>query len=195
MLHAFRNASVLLATCTLAAYGGFVGADALIHSHGSDRTRASLPNGATLEAVFVGASTCEASRSSALPRAVRGALALLRDSAAAVGVQFASIGLALDWGPSEGIRWLGRVAHFDEVVAGRSWANLGAIDYLWRDSLGVPAMPQLIVATRTILSDRTRVRATRPQAILRLIGAGAIRDWVAEHATRSDSGRTERATK
>lgn len=185
LVHKARNVSALLAVCGIAAYGGFVGTDALLHTSHRKLTSAPIPNGATIEAVFVGASTCGASRSPALPRDVKAALSLLRDSARVAGVPFSTVGVALDWVPAEGIDWLRRVADFDEIIAGKNWANLGAIDYLWRDSLTVPAMPQLIVVTRTIRADSARILASSPLTVLRLLGAGSIHDWVEKHPKRS----------
>jgi hypothetical protein len=180
-----RNVSALLAVCGIAAYGGFVATGAVLDAPDGKLRRSPLPNGATLEAVFVGASTCAASRSSALPRDLKAALSLLRDSATAAGISFSTIGVALDWVPADGINWLKRIADFDEVIAGRNWANLGAIDYLWNDSLTVPAMPQLIVAIRTVATDSARVVASAPHTVLRLLGPGSLHDWVERHSNRS----------
>ncbi len=181
-LQGLRNASALLAVCCVVAYGGFAATDAFLRT--SPRRiliKAPIPTGANLEAVFVGSSTCHASRSPTLPRELRTVLSILRDSATSAGAQFASVGVAIDWDVAAGIRWLKRVGDFDEVVAGRNWANLGAFDYLWSDSSATPVLPQLILAVRTVTADTARVVATRPRVVLRLLGEGAIKNWADAH--------------
>jgi hypothetical protein len=188
-LHRAGNLFALLAICAVAAYAGFAATDVVLDASRGKPRAARLSSGESVEAVFVGASTCSASRSSTLAGRVKAALSLLRDSAAAAGVGFAAIGVSLDWGPSDGIRWLRGIADFDEVIAGRNWVNLAAIDYLWRDSAAVPALPQLIVAARTIRAESTRVVASEPRRVLRLLGEGAIRRWVEAHASRPSAGQ------
>ena len=192
LVQAARNLSALLAVSSVAAYGGFVATDAVLRVPNRSSTDGSLPTGTNLEAVFLGASTCDGSRSSSLPNTLKAAFGLLRDSAAAVGARFSSIGIAIDWVPAVGVSWLKGVADFDEVIAGKNWANLGAIEYLWHDSLAVPAMPQLMVVTRIIHAGSARVVTTEPQVLLRLVGEGAIREWVKSHGNVSGGGKPTR---
>jgi hypothetical protein len=77
-----------------------------------------------------------------------------------------------------GAAYLDTVATFDEVSAGQNWLNSEAVQFLWRDHLGEPATPQLVLVERDVEVDKTKIRIGADKIALRLVGAGEIAKWL-----------------
>ena len=63
-----------------------------------------------------------------------------------------------------------------QLVLGGSWSNLGALHFVWRDSVSIPAVPQLLVIERTIHIDRRRITVRGERVLARAYGLHAMRE-------------------
>ncbi len=125
----------------------------------------------------ISSSTCPAGSEPGFADAIRAIRIGLRDRARGAGHTFSSIGVALDWNPQEGFNYLSKLAPFDELMAGRSWINAGALKFFWSETLGGSATtPQIVVYDRVIrnlgngqyelVSERQRFRKAGAREII-----------------------------
>lgn len=98
--------------------------------------------------IFIASSTCGASEAPGLAAALSRARVALQDRVRRAGFGFASVGVALDHDWRAGLAFLEDFGPFDEVSSGRKWSNNMAVDYLWRDLPGDPAIPQVLIVRR-----------------------------------------------
>jgi hypothetical protein len=130
-----------------------------VPSKAADSSTKSAPDTGVQEvAVFVGASWCRASAFPELKDSLPNVLKKLEGEAKSRNHWFTSIGVSLDQPARKGIDWLGEYANFGELIVGGGWANYGAIDLIWSDSLSVVELPQLIVLSRPILASSPRMK-------------------------------------
>ena len=111
--------------------------------------------------------------------AVRAIRRGLRAQAVQQGETFASIGVALDWEVDKGTDYLERFGPFDEIMAGRSWVNSGALKFIWSEGLGGEAsIPQIVVLERTIDTPGDFVVRLRSERVrYRRAGGDQIVNW------------------
>lgn len=83
-------------------------------------------SGTQLIAVVITASFCIGTKYEGFHDAIPKLQQILRDRAGEAGVQFATIGVSLDWSLADGLNHLSNLATFDEVSAGRNWLNSSA---------------------------------------------------------------------
>lgn len=86
------------------------------------------------------------------------------------------IGVAIDGPVTDAMGILGRFGSFDEISAGRGWANTFAVTYMVTDSTALTSVPQLFVLERTSSSagpNPAGLRATE-RLIDRATGLAAI---------------------
>ena len=140
--------------------------------------------------VFVASSRCPWIDTPDLRSAVERARQGVRKAAEAEGLHFGSIGIAVDVGVNEGTAMLRDFGPFDEVVAGRSWVNTGALSYVWRDLPGIAAVPQVLVVRRNLKWEGDGYEVTGEWVRLRKIGGAEIAGWSA--AAFDDVGPEER---
>jgi hypothetical protein len=86
------------------------------------------------------------------------------------------MGIATDRAPSVGIGLLELLGPFDEISAGRSWLNIGALKYVWSEHPGEASVPQVVVLQRTVEYGRV-VRLTDERVMLRKAGVPDIVAW------------------
>ena len=65
---------------------------------------------------------------------------------------------------------------FNEILVGRGWLNTGAVRYIWEDIRGAAAIPQVVVTTRGVVSDRV-IEVGGEELVVRKAGARQIADW------------------
>lgn len=94
------------------------------------------------------------------------------------------VGIALDDDPSEGIEYLSTAGVFDEISAGASWINSFVIDYIWADSIGVGAIPQLILLTRDVTIHDEGIRVNTPVVLARHEGMAEVVGWFEAYGRR-----------
>lgn len=137
--------------------------------------------------VYIGSSTCTPSNAPQLARASAELRELLAARAARNGTTFSTLGIARDRQVRAGLRHLRRHGEFDEVIAGRSWSNLGLQRYVWGDLPGQAATPQLLLVERTLDASSAgqggRQFAIEGERLLvRKVGLDEIEAWLRDGA-------------
>ena len=131
-----------------------------------------LPDNKELTLVYVGSSSCRWSNADELP----GLIERLKLSFQAQG--FTAIGVASDHVAADGIEHLDGFGHFDEVLAGRSWANTGIAKYVYGDMPVPAATPQVIVLERTLERGETMMKYVIDRIHMRVSGLLGIKRLV-----------------
>jgi hypothetical protein len=124
-------------------------------------------DGPRLKLVFLGSSTCGASRNPAVSRAVGEARSQLEAVASREGYRFVAVGISVERDWRAGVAFLEEFGQFDEIVSGGGWDNVGS-RYV-RTFPGARATPQLVVTTATSDGNET--------LLVRKIGSSAIIGW------------------
>jgi hypothetical protein len=133
-----------------------------------------LRTGHEIVVVFVGSSTCGASRNSALQAAVQRVRDSLASQAASASKTFAYIGVSLDWSVQDGLSFLKEFGPFDEITVGGNWLNMASLFYILRDIPGPPRLPQILVLEREIHAGPDGVRIGNDTLLERKVGVDAI---------------------
>jgi len=87
------------------------------------------------------------------------------------------VGIATDWSLTEGLRFLTQYGPFDQVIVGSNWLNLGAIEYIWRELPGRPALPQVVVVERDLRVGQTIINVSPDKLLARRIGVDELISW------------------
>lgn len=121
--------------------------------------------------------------------ALRAALRLLQAQARRDSSSFSAIGVALDWELDSAVTYLRKLADFDQWIVGQNWGNDAVVRLVWRDSTGVPSIPQLIVLERTFEEggngegSRGSLPYFGPERVVhRFLSTDAIAKWVLQRA-------------
>ena len=140
------------------------------------RVAGEISTGSELVFVFIASSSCAGIKDPSLPEALARARAGLKTQAERDGHRFVAIGVSLDWHLPDGIQMLEEFGPFDEILVGRGWLNTGAVRYIWEDIRGAAAIPQVVVTTRGVVSDRV-IEVGGEELVVRKAGARQIADW------------------
>jgi hypothetical protein len=144
--------------------------------------RGALPSGSEVVMVFVGTPSCVYCRRPETTELVRKVAAKLRATAAAEDAGLVSVGVAPDWIPAQGWRFLHRILNFDEVVVGRNLMNSELVELVWSDPRAVIGTPQIMVYRQTVVppspSGFVRAAIRREPPTVRVTGLEEIRSWV-----------------
>jgi hypothetical protein len=139
--------------------------------------------------IFVGSSTCGASRYPGLPATLRNIRQLLAEQARRQGKAFVSVGLSVDQDPWIGSEFLKPYGPFDEILSGRGWLNTGAIAFVVRDFPAQRAIPQLILLERDVEVEDSSISTVADRLTGRRIGVREIVSLAHELAElRTDGG-------
>ena len=134
--------------------------------------------------VYLGSSSCGWSNLPEVSRAVRDAKILVAGHARDSGMRFSALGIALDADASRGWAHLRKAGSFDEIAAGRGWANSGAEKYVFGTLAGPASTPQLLVVQRSLRTGLGgRPEAEFERVLVRKTGSNAILSWVSQGAT------------
>lgn len=144
--------------------------------------RIGLTPGRRLTAYFFGGSGCGSCRSEPL----KTALAALRDSLQrAHGDAYTAVsvvGVAIDGDIEGGLDYLRSIglASFDEVSTGNGWTNEHVTRLIWRDSLGRPSAPQVIVLAHSMTATLgpLTLRFGSDSVVGRMLGYDDLLSWV-----------------
>ena len=98
--------------------------------------------------VYLTSPTCQICADPRLPMALDSMKLRMMTLAMDRDIRFSAVGVAIDPIPLRGVRHLAALGVWDEVIAGRGWANTGAMRYIWQDYPGHPSVPQLVVLKR-----------------------------------------------
>jgi len=139
--------------------------------------RYEIPRGRELVAVYVSDSDCAWCRSPEFRAALERMKVLLEEQARKAGMTFSVTGVAIDWEVDEGYNFLREAGEFDEVVIGRNWFNIAAIEYLWGDDGTRPAIPQVIVFEREVRIEPMNA-SFGPRHVLGRYVSDALLEWI-----------------
>ena len=102
---------------------------------------ASITDGAELAMVYIGSSKCGYANSEELPALLETVRELLLARSQKAGRSFATIGVSKDLDVEAGIRHLRKYGHFDEIMTGRGWLNIGLLKYVYEGFPGYSSNP------------------------------------------------------
>lgn len=112
------------------------------------------PSGPEVVAVFITAESCVGSRQPHMPDTIERMKQLLAEQAAQTGEGLSIVGISLDWNTRVGSDHLAKFGAFNEIIVGRNWFGTGAIHFVWRDHVGQPATPQIVLFRRELMIGR-----------------------------------------
>jgi hypothetical protein len=146
------------------------------------RPTTQTPHGRQIVAVYIGATSCGPCQLPDVKAAIKGFKTLAAANAAKEGAAFSVLGVANDWAVSDGVAFLSDVGPFDQIAVGSNWTNIGAERFIWRDSTGSSAMPQIVILERTVTPEGTTITFSNERVLRRIVGAKDIPAWVAAGA-------------
>lgn len=135
--------------------------------------------------VYVGSSKCAWSNAEELPRIVDGLKQELLARARRAEKGFTAIGVAQDAVAANGVNHLLRFGEFDEIIAGRGWANTAIQKYVYGDLPGPAGTPQVLVVARTLGHETGHVIVAEERILTRMVGLNEISEWAAAGAPLS----------
>src|ERR1041385_3091973 len=137
-----------------------------------------LPNGEEVFAVYITANSCGACHFPQVKEGVKKMKLFVSGQARRAGASFQVMGVANDWEQDLAAKALAEVGPFDQVSLGGNWTNLAIERFIWRDSTGNPAMPQVLVFERTVKREGGGITFSEPRLLHRALGAKEIPEWV-----------------
>lgn len=126
--------------------------------------------------VFIGSSTCAASRSQPLRLAMNRARGLLQDVAVYYGAGLHSVAIAVASSSAQGLQFLEGFRAFDEIMVGGGFHSIGLDRYLIKTYPGPDMTPQVLVLWRDIGPEGWGIESE--QLLIRLVGTSEIAEWV-----------------
>jgi hypothetical protein len=173
-----RTAGLVALGCVIVG-ASYFGTSAILYARQQARYQLSarIDSGPEVAMVFIGASRCAACRSRDLPALVERLKLIVQQRARARGCSFATIGVAEDADPDPGVGLLRRFGHFDEIVSGRGWLNMGCRRYI-QDFPGAAATPQVLVVSRYVVHGGEGITIRNERPLVRKVGLDDIRSWV-----------------
>ena len=139
-------------------------------------------------AIFVASSTCGASEFPGLHGALKDIRHTLGARARQDAMRFVSVGVSLDDDPWRGTQFLKAFGPFDEILAGGSWLNTGAVTFMPRDWPSPRTIPQLVLVERAVTGTALSVLSVTDRVVGRKVGAEAIVNY-ARTLARDDARR------
>ena len=127
--------------------------------------------------IYIGSAGCVYCLDEELPAHVHQIVRRVREQAESEGVLFHTVGISIDPKAEEGIGHLARLGPFDEVLAGASWVNTGAMKYVWDGFPAEPATPQVLVVRRVVEMTQTYFRIESESVVRRELGLPQIERW------------------
>ena len=125
--------------------------------------------------VYFGSASCVWCSNPDLPGIIDSVKSAVRAHAAAHGMSFTALGVALDWDAKEGMAHLDKIGRFDDIATGRSIYGLGARTYKHL----LDGTPQVSVLKRTpsTLSDGAPTHFEEKE-LIRQTSVYGIATWV-----------------
>ncbi|HYT82732.1 MAG TPA: hypothetical protein VEK86_04730 [Gemmatimonadales bacterium] len=128
--------------------------------------------------IFIGATFCNADKAPGFKQTITKMREFVSSQASARHYHLATIGVALDWTVRDGLDFVRAFGDFDEVMVGRNWLNEGAIKYIWRDVVGDPKVPQIVIVLREVKVGDRAINVGMETLLLRKMGVDEITEWV-----------------
>ncbi len=132
--------------------------------------------------IYIGSASCGPSNDKDMPAMVATVRDRVRESAVRDGRRFVTVGIAKDGDVSAGLEHLAKIGPFDEIMSGRSWANIGVMKYVFSDLRGPAATPQVLVVDRSLNNQGVFIEVQQEAVRLRRVGLQELRDWINDAA-------------
>jgi hypothetical protein len=148
------------------------------------RAKHEEPNGRQILAIYIGSTDCQPCIWAPFKASLKQMWSLLQAQANRSHAGFGTLGVAINDDADSGAAMLAPLSQFDEVSLGGGWVNHLAVRYIWTDSAGVPAIPQVLVIARDVNSSegKTQWSVTNSRVLTRVVGADLIRAWIVKGA-------------
>ena len=90
------------------------------------------------------------------------------------------IGVSVDWRAVDGITYLEKIGHFDEIMTGRKWHGTAAESLFKKNNLRNSGTPQIFVFARDYTQNNEDTKESVPKEIPihRVAGLGQIENWL-----------------
>jgi hypothetical protein len=134
-------------------------------------------------AITIVSDSCKACEIKSEVAAFRNAHERLRTSP---GRRIRVVGVAVDPDVGRGRRRLAKLGPFSEISSGGGWTNSVAVEYIWADTLALPAIPQLVVVERNQVVDEQHITVESERVVDRVYGMHAMARWLADSMERSN---------
>lgn len=134
-----------------------------------------------LNLVYIGASWCVPCLDDSLKQALEEIKLLLYEKTKTKEMNYSVIGIANDESVERGWNFLNGNGYFDEFILGKKWINSGSIDLIWNQEPVKPAVPQIIVFSRSIEYGKG-IEIGEKNILVRKAGKEAINEWLDEGA-------------
>lgn len=122
----------------------------------------------------------------------RAAVSQLRESLiksqSAAFQRISVVGVAIDRNVDKGLKYLGSLGRsgvaFDEISVGGMWLNEMITSLVWRDAVGTPSVPQVLIVERNVDASAFpgHIEIRPDSLLLRVSGRDSLIDWV-QHGT------------
>ncbi len=140
--------------------------------------------GEEIQAILLASPTCKVCQTTEFRRIMASSLADLSARNWGEGRRYSKVFVGLGHDVDEGLALAESISDFDELIVGHGWLNLGAIQYLWGGLPSEASTPNLAITRRRIEFDENtgRLLPENEELLIRLLGLGEIRRWVANGA-------------
>lgn len=129
--------------------------------------------------VYIGSRFCDASNDPALPGLVEELKDELLRRSLDLNIGFSVVGVGVDWLPTDGWKHLGKYGAFDELIVGRRWHSIGALQFVEEGIVGPRVTPQVLVyERRKRVGGGMGTNAGENVMLARKLGISQIRNWV-----------------
>ena len=128
--------------------------------------------------IFLGGTSCGSCRDPALKVVLAEVRARLSRLITGTRIGFKSIGVAIDWEVDQGVTYLTDQGTWDELSVGSNFRNSLFNEHCWVVPGTRAAIPQLILLERKYRMGSTRIEVLGKRYLARVIGVGAIANWV-----------------
>lgn len=129
--------------------------------------------------VYIGSRFCDVSNDPALPGLVEELKDELLRRSVDLNIGFSVVGVGVDWLPIDGWKHLGKYGAFDELIVGRRWHNIGALQFVEEGIVGPRVTPQVLVYERRgSVGGDMDTNAGENVMLARKLGISQIRNWV-----------------
>lgn len=98
--------------------------------------------------VYITSSTCPYCNDEQLLRMIDNIKYELKGKADELGYNFSAIAVGIENNTNIGMSHFNKSGHYDEIILGNSWNNLGSLNYIRDDFKGVAMTPQIIITKR-----------------------------------------------
>lgn len=140
------------------------------------------PNGTQLVVTYFGAENCAPCHKPENIQAIEDMKVVFSNIADEHNWSFKVVGVALDWSPEIGFKFLKKNGDFDEMIIGNSWGNLAAETHIWQIDDIFAAIPQVVFYIQDVRHGDKGIEFEERYDFQRL-SMRELRKWLKEGAS------------